>query len=285
MIGVSIAVQVRRDRGWRVYDPATPVMWLQAGPAMDRAALGYQALVADVYWIRAVVYYGRQRLSEVEGKNYDLLYPLLDLVTSLDPQFLAAYRFGAFFLSEREPGGPHRPDLAIRLLERGLEKNPTRWEYPHDIGFIYYFTYGDYPTAAEWFLRGSELPGAPIWLRTMAATTVASGGDRNNARVLWHELYDSTDSDDLKATVLVRLAQLDALDAIDELNPIVWRYKARTGRFPASWDELITARVLRSIPRDPTGEPYVLDSFQEDVRIAKTSKLLPLDPGSESYAP
>jgi hypothetical protein len=285
LIAVSIAIQVRRDDGWRAYDPPTPVMWLQAGPAMERATLGYQALVADIYWIRAVVYYGRQRLSQAEDKNYDLLYPLLDLVTSLDPQFLAAYRFGAFFLSEREPGGPHRPELAIRLLERGLEANPTRWEYPHDIGFIYYFTYGDYPTAAAWFLRGSQVPGAPIWLRTMAASTLASGGDRDNARMLWRELYASAESDELKDTALIRLAQLDAFDMIDELNPMVWRYKVKTGRFPATWEELIAARVLRSIPRDPTGEPYVLDSFQEDVRLAKTSKLLPVDPGSESYAP
>ena len=188
LIAFSVAIQVRRDDGWQVYDPPTPVMWLQAGPAMDRATLGYQALVADVYWIRAVVYYGRQRISEAEDKNYDLLYPLLDLVTSLDTRFLAAYRFGAFFLSEREPGGPHRPDLAIRLLERGLERNPTRWEFPHDIGFVYYFTYQDYPAAAEWFDRGGALPGAPVWLHTMAATTLALGGDRDNARVLWRWL-------------------------------------------------------------------------------------------------
>jgi hypothetical protein len=285
LVAVSIALQVRRDNGWQAYDPPTPVMWLQAGPAIERATLGYQALVADIYWIRTVVYYGRQRQSDTRGKNYDLLYPLLDLVTSLDSRFLAAYRFGAFFLSEREPGGPDRPDLAIRLLERGLERNPTRWEFPHDIGFVYYFTYRDYPRAAEWFERGSTLPGAPIWLRTTAATTLALGGDRENARLLWRNLYESAESDVLKETALIRLAQLDAFDAIDQLNPIVWQYKAKTGRFPATWAELTAARVLRDIPRDPTGEPYALDSSQEDVRIAKTSKLLPLAAGNESYAP
>jgi hypothetical protein len=210
---------------------------------------------------------------------------LLDLVTSLDPQFLAAYRFGAFFLSEREPGGPHRPDLAIRLLQRGLEHNPTRWEFPHDIGFVHYFTYRDYPAAADWFLRGSALPGAPLWLRTMAATTLATGGDRENARVLWRNLYEGAEQDTLKQTALIRLAQLDAFDAIDQLNVIVWRYQAKTGRFPPTWDELITARVLRDIPRDPAGEAYVLNSVQQDVRLSKTSKLLPLAEGSESYAP
>jgi tetratricopeptide (TPR) repeat protein len=284
LVTVSIALQVRRDNGWQAYDPPTPVMWLQAGPAMERATLGYQALVADIYWIRAVVYYGRQRLSEGRG-NYDLLYPLLDLATSLDQRFLAAYRFGAFFLSEREPGGPDRPDLAIRLLERGLERNPTRWEFPHDIGFVYYFSYRDYPRAAEWFERGSTLPAAPIWLRTMAATTLAVGGDRENARVLWRHLYEDAESDALKENALIRLAQLDAFDAIDQLNPIVRRHKEKTGRFPATWAELITARVLRDIPRDPTGTPYFLDSVNEDVRISSTSKLLPLAKGNEAYAP
>ena len=124
LMAVAVALQVWRDDGWQAYEPATPVMWLQAGPAMERAALGYDALVADIYWIRAVVYFGRQRLSDAKDKNYDLLYPLLDLVTTLDPRFNVAYRFGAFFLSENAPDGPDRPDLAIELLKRGIEARP-----------------------------------------------------------------------------------------------------------------------------------------------------------------
>ncbi len=283
LIAVSIGLQVRRDQGWQAYEPRTPVLWLQAGPAMERVALGYDALASDVYWMRAVVYFGRQRLSQVEGKNYDLLYPYLDLVTSLDPHFLVAYRFGAFFLSEKYPEGPNRPDLAIALLMRGMEQNPARWEFSHDIAFVYYFNYANYSEAAAWFNRASELPGAPIWLRTMAATTLARGGERDASRLLWRELYKAADNETIKETAALRLAQLDTFDVIDQLNPILWRYKGRTGHFPPDWGAVVSARLLRAVPSDPTGEPLFLDTVNEDVRIARTSKLWPVPQGVEQY--
>jgi len=280
---VAVFIQVRRDDGWQAYEPATPIMWLKAGPSMERATLGYDALVSDVYWMRTVVYFGRQRLSKAENKNYDLLYPLLDLVTTLDPQFTVAYRFGAIFLSERYPDGPFRPDQAIALLQRGLERNPTRWEYPHDIAFVHYFAHQDYRAASEWFDRASKLPNAPIWLQSMAAVTLARGGERASSRLLWRELYENAEAEAIKESALVRLAQLDAFDQIDQLNELVWRYKGRTGRFPESWAELITRGVLRNVPQDPTGVPYTLDLANEDVRIARTSELWLVPEGMEGY--
>ena len=55
--------------------------------------------------------------------DYPLLYPLLDLTTTLDPVFNIAYRFGSIFLAEPYPGGAGRPDLAITLLEKGLARS------------------------------------------------------------------------------------------------------------------------------------------------------------------
>ncbi|MGE3191641.1 MAG: hypothetical protein AB7N90_18295, partial [Vicinamibacterales bacterium] len=141
---VSVGLQAARDRGWQPYEPATPVLWLQPGPLTRPLALGFDELAADVYWMRAVVYYGGKRLSAARGGNYDLLYPLLDLATTLDPRFKVAYRFGAIFLTEAYPNGPGRPDLAIALLTRALERNPGDWTYMQDIGFIYYWWLNDY---------------------------------------------------------------------------------------------------------------------------------------------
>ena len=282
---IAVALQVSRDRGWHAHDAATPVMWLRAGPAMQRAALGYDALVADLFWIRAVVYFGRQRLSTAKDKTYDLLYPLLDLVTLLDPRFTVAYRFGAIFLSEQYPGGPGRPDLAIDLLRRGLERDPARWEYARDIGFVYWWSYRDHATAAEWFDKASAMPAAPTWLKSTAALMLTQGGERDAARQLWRQLHDSAEVEWLKRTAEVRLAQIDALDQIDQLNTIVWRYKARAGRFPVAWQELVVAGVLRGVPLDPARTPYVLDRTNEDVRLSDESPLSPLPTGLEAPAP
>ena len=57
------------------------------------------------------------RLSPQVDKRYELLFPLLDLTTSLEPRFNMAYLFGSIYLAESPPGGPGRPDLGIALLE------------------------------------------------------------------------------------------------------------------------------------------------------------------------
>ena len=285
LLAVAVPLQAWRDRGWEAYEPATPVQWLKAGPAARRLALGFDSLLADVYWIRTVVYFGRQRLSTAADKNYDLLHPLLELVTTLDPRFTVAYRFGAIFLSEPPPAGPGRPDLAITLLQRGVAASPERWEYLHAIGFVHYWSHRNYSEAAAWLEKASEVRGAPIWLKSTAALMRAEAGDRDAARVLWTQLYESADDPSLRRLAETRIAQFDTLDAIDALNQAVWRFEARAGRPAKSWEELIAVGVLRRVPTDPAGVPYVLDQVNEDVRLSEKSPLWPLPVGLDSSAP
>jgi hypothetical protein len=282
LLTVAIGLQVWRDRGWRPYQPSTPLMWFHAGPAIKRASLGFDALVADLYWIRTVVYYGRQRLAAGGQQSYALLYPLLDLVTTLDPRFTAAYRFGAFFLAEPPPGGPGRPDLAVGLLRRGIDATPNRWEYFHGIAFVEYWSHGNYAAAADWLERAARIQNAPIWLKSSAALMREQAGDRRSARLLWHQLHDSTDDKALRKLARMRIAQVDAMDDIDALNELVQRFKERTGHRPAGWPELIGAGLIQIAPVDPAGAAYVLDSPNDDVRLSPQSPLWPLPSGPDS---
>ena len=282
LMALAIALQVWRDRSWTPYEPATPLVWMQDVSWVRRAALGFDNLIADVYWIRAVVYFGQRRLSTRPDKNYDLLYPMLNMVTALDPRFVVAYRFGAIFLSEPPPGGPNRPDQAIALLERGAEQLPERWELPHDIGFVHAWSTRNFEEAARWFDRASLVPGAPIWLKSTAASMLSRHGDRASARQLWVQILQSTDVDWITRAATLHVAQFDALDAIDQLNEAVWRYKAQTGRMPQAWEELIAARVLRDVPRDPAGVPFELDQTNEDVRVSQQSPLWPMPEGFDA---
>lgn len=271
----SIAVQVVRDRGWRPYQPTTPMLWFQSGPLLKRVSLGFDNLLADTYWMRAVVYYGSRRREE-KNRNYDLLDPLLTLVTTLDPQFKVAYRFGAIFLAEADPLGPGRPDLAIDLLERGIAANPNAWEYPHDIGFVHYWWLHDYPAAAEWFAKASRLPKAAEWLAALSASTLAQGGDRQSSRFLWRQLLESNDASWVKQNAERALAQLDAMDVLDELNRASQRYTAREGHPPRTGQDLISGERLRGIPLDPTGTPFVMDPTTGRIDLSRKSTLWPL---------
>ena len=280
LMALAVAVQIVRDRGWQPYEPESGVMWIRSGPLAQRLALNFDNLVADVYWIRAVVYFGGARRGDTQIRNYDQLYPLLDLVTSLDPYFRIAYRFGSIFLAEPQPGGPGRPDQAIQLLQKGLEQDPSRWEYAQDIGFVYYWWLGEYENAAEWFKRGGEIPGGAEWLLPLAAVTLAEGGSRDSSRKLWTELRDTTDMDWIRTSADRRLQQLDAMDAIDELNKNTRQFIERHGRPPANWREIAVQQRWRAIPSDPTGTAYALDPATGRVSLSTASGLWPLPDGS-----
>ena len=276
LLTLSVGVQVVRDRGWQPYVPTTPILWLQSGNLLNRVSLGFHNLVADVYWIRAVVYYGGKRRSVEKERDFSLLEPLLTFVTELDPQFKVAYRFGAIFLTEAYPDGPGRPDRAIALLQRGLEASPTTWEYMHDIGFVHYWWLRDYRAAAQWFEKSGQLPGAPVWLTPLAATTLAQGGDRESSRMLWRQLRDTMDVEWFRRNAQLRLLQIDAMDVVDELNRASQRFATKHGHPPRTWRELVLGERLRGVPVDPTGVPYDLDAETGRADVARKSTLWPL---------
>ena len=151
----------------------------------------YNALAADLYWIRAIQYYGgtKRRLAEqhvgpapppllaaVATTEYRLLYPLLDLTTTLDPLFNIAYRFGAIFLAEavsrrRRPCRIWRS----RCSKRDCALDPISGSTCRTSGSC---TTGGATTTRRrptWFDKAGEVPGAPV-------VAAVAGGDDARAR-------------------------------------------------------------------------------------------------------
>ena len=261
LMGAVVGLQAVHERnGGPLADSSANLLYVRSPEAMKRLALSYDALLADVYWIRAIQHYGGTKLSTDPTKQYDLLYPLLDLTTSLDPLFNTAYYFGAIFLAEPFPGGPGRPDLAIALLEKGLLAQPTKWELAQAIGFVHYWWLQDYEAAAAWFTKAAALPNAPIWMAPLAATTLAEGGDRQSSRLLWEQFARTAEDEFFRNEARKRLQQLDALDQLDRLAATVGAFRERFGRAPRGWQELRQAGYLTGLPVDPAGLPYRLDA-------------------------
>ena len=279
LVASAVAIQVARDRVFGEPRPERGLLYLRSPETVRRLSLSYTALVADLYWVRAVQYYGGTRLSHDANRNYDLLYPLLDITTTLDPAFNIAYRFGAIFLAAPFPGGAGRPDLAIALLEKGFRANPRRWHYLYDVGFVHYWELGDFKGAARWFERAADVPGAPWWLRSLAAVTATQGGDRRASRLLWQVQLDNAENDWVRDSAATRLRQLDALDQIDALNDALGQYASRTGATPRRWEDVIRAGLLPRVPRDPAGVPYIIDPGSGAITVSPDSDLYPLPVG------
>ena len=232
---------------------------LRSGKLMKVMSLEYAPLLADIYWTRVVQYYGNKH---VRGQaNLELLWPLLDITTTLDPNLLISYRFGAMFLSQAPPAGAGRPDLAVQLIERGIQTNPDYWRLYEDLGFVYYFDLKDYKKASEAFLEGSKRPNAQLWMKVMAAKVAAEGESLETSVFLWKDIYNSTSDPSVKKNALLHLQLLKVREDCRQLDLLADEYAKRFGKRPARMTEMVQAGLLRGIPGDPLGFAYI---FGED---------------------
>lgn len=191
-LAFSVAAQHWLDSGSREIVAEEELLYVPSAEALRRASLGFTGLFADVYWMRTSIYFGakfdqqRQTGDAFDTGQLQLLKPMLDIVTELDPHHIAAYSFGGFFLPNEGS------QEAVRFLERGIRDNPNEWRLYQDLGFARW-RQGKFKEAAAAYLRGSRITGAPAWMGPIAAMMIAKGGDRETARQIFQRLHDESD--------------------------------------------------------------------------------------------
>jgi len=244
--------------------------------------LNFNGLAADWYWMRSLQYVGRKildhegdiALDDLSKLNLNLLAPLLDNATTLDPQFMEPYEYAAVVLPAIDV------QEAIRITRKGIDANPDAWRLYHQLGYIYW-QQQDYSAAAEVYERGAQLPGAPVWMQAMKARMAAEGGSRATARDIYTHMFEQSADESIKDMARRRLMQLDSWDVRDALRKVLSAHKVRTGRCPANWRDVEqTLRALRApldrsgSPLDPSGAPYVLQTATCDVEHGPNSEII-----------
>jgi tetratricopeptide (TPR) repeat protein len=229
-------------------------LYISSPKIVRRASLGFDGLMACIYWTRAVQYFGHRHYER--ARSYNELAPLLEITTSLDPNLIPAYQFGASFLAPAPPNGAGQPDRAIQLMNYGIEHNPDNWRLYYDLGFVYYTEVHDYKKAGEIFARGARVPNAHPFMKILAAQMEEHAGDYATARMLWTATYESSREKNIRQNALEHLRCIRVDEDVEHLQDAVTRFGQRTGRLPASMAELIAAEHLPGIPVDPDGHPY-----------------------------
>lgn len=282
IVGLVLLYPLQRgiDRTKPREENVEEVLYL-SGSTVKKMSLGLESLAADIYWIRTVQYFGQKLLDSGRPASsgvskdirMDLLAPLLDTIVTLDSHYLPAYRFGSMFLPERDM------PAAIALLEKGIRENPNEWRLYQDLAYIYWQAGNDetgekradyYAKAAEWYDKGSEVPGAMWWMRDLAGYMKLQGGSREAARAIYSS-YLTSDDENIRSQAFARLKQLRSLDEREAIDAVLARYKEQTGQ--CAPDLRMFAQKFRAmnltlndelIPVDPDGFRYYLD--QSDCR-------------------
>jgi tetratricopeptide (TPR) repeat protein len=252
-LGLSLLALRRLDQ-LRAGATLEDALYIPSPHVLKRMSLGYDGLLADVYWTRAVQYFGRKH--HVGAEQYDQLGPLLDITTELDPHLVVAYQFGSIFLAQKPPEGAGQPEKAIALVERGIRENPADWRLYFNLGWIEYDR-RNYTAASHTFERGAKVTGAPSSMSVLAAATAQGAGNIQTAKLLWLELYNSTKDKEIRATAVRRLEALRVDEEVSYLEEIVQKYRDATGHAPRSWNEL-ESYGWRGPTVDPAGHAYLL---------------------------
>lgn len=232
---------------------------LRSGRLVQVLSLEYGTFLADVYWTRVVQYFGSKHHRE--DTNLELLWPLLDLTTTLDPHLLVAYRFGCVFLAEPPPRGAGQPELAVKFLQRGIAANPDYWRLYQDLGFVYYWELHDYQKASEAFLEGSRHPQAYDWMKVMAAKIAGEGRSRETSMFLWRQIYESTKDEMIRKNAFNHMQLIKAEADMEQIDEIVFEFEQEHTRLPEGFGELIRLGILPGRPLDPAGFPYILSAL------------------------
>jgi tetratricopeptide (TPR) repeat protein len=259
-----------------------------SGPSAKRLTVAFNGLAADWYWMRSLQYVGRKIVNHQDTSNNQfvltdlgsldlrLLSSLLDVATTLDPQFIPVYEYGAVILPEVDP------DQAIALLNKGIAANPESWRLHQHLGYIYWQR-REYAKASETYAAGARLSGAPAWMTAMSARLKADAGSRAASREMYQRLYETSDDKTVKEMVVAHLMRLDSLDDRDVIRHLLRSSEmySRDNRCPTSWrqigDELRRAGLpldpATGTPLDPSGVPYRLIVDRCDVDLGEGSKV------------
>jgi tetratricopeptide (TPR) repeat protein len=251
----------------------------------------FNGLAADWYWINALQYIGRKivkardagelNINDLRPLNPKQLYPLLDRTTTLDPQYLAAYTFGGIVLPAIDE------DEAIKLMEKGIEANPDKWVLHQHLGYIYWQR-GDYEKAGQVYEQGSQIQGAPSFMKQMSAKVRLEGGTRETAREIYRHIFETAGDTQTKELMGMRLAQIDSLDERDVIRKVLQGFQLKNDRCARSWPEIFPllrgvklpdgkglALTRDGVPVDPSGAAYVLSQEKCEAELDPNTTKIP----------
>lgn len=223
---------------------------------LKTVSLGFDAVLADVFWARSVVYFGGHFLTD---KNYRWLYRILDVTTTLDPKNILAYRFGGILLALEG----NDVEKSIALLKKGIRNNPDAdWRLYFLLGFNYFFYLENYAKAAEYLERASMMPGHPEYLPKLVARMYTKSGRADTAIDFLKETYYQSEDENIKMAIAERIAILIAKQQIRPLKDAAESYRRAYGKYPGELQELVSAGLIRELPEYPDGR-YVIDPTGE----------------------
>jgi hypothetical protein len=238
----------------RVPSPDTARLW----------SLGFDAAVADYYWLRAIGIVGGET-GAVE-QHGELIADLIDVVTEVDPWVDHPYRFAAVWLTrDRE-----MVERGNRLLERGISYHPLDWRNRYHLAFNHFFYLDEQLRAAEVLEGAIDLKGAPNYLARLVARLRSERAGLQVAAAFLMQMVDSTEDEYKRAEYLKALDEIQTEERARFLDAARAEYWRRNGRDIERVSDLLAGPdpILQQLPRAQLhldGFEWILDPETREI--------------------
>jgi hypothetical protein len=245
VLALAVAADRLRTLGQQRYAHAQTYEDIYYLPAPDQlvlASLGHRAALADLIWLKVLIYFGEELHR---GRDVSNLFRYTDAMLTLDPRFRRVYRWVASAAIYRT-GNVTIEDVyaAIRYLERGTRMFPDDPELAWDLGATYaYELVPMLPIGAPReearrksleYLELAALHGAgPPWLGLQTARQLDALGRKEQAVRHLQDLYAITSDPTIKEQLAYRLAALQTSAYVDAMRAANEELEANRARdFP-----------------------------------------------------
>jgi hypothetical protein len=197
--------------------PELDVLYVPPAQQLVPMAMGYREALADLLWVRALIYSGANLGSaEIEATDR-----YVDAIVVLAPRFRRAYLWGGITAVY---GGSARidrtmVDRSISIYRRGVAEFPESHELLYPLGMLLVTQVPSTPgyDAAEIeamraegieLIRRAAAFGADPLVRQYAATLIAEHGERELAIQFLESQLAQAESDDHRRMLRAKLSQL-----------------------------------------------------------------------------
>jgi|GEM_PF-1955185 len=230
--------------------------YLPSGKILKPLAMDLDEAMAAILWIRGMLYFSGAYL---QGKEYEWMGHILDIVTTLNPHFKQAYEFGGVVLTKNKAELPK----TLKLLDRGIETFPRDWKLRVYAALAQINLDSNYVKAAAYLEPMAGEAEVPNHIRVLAATLMDKGGSRRMALAfLLHQAVHTGNA-------------INREIFVDKILKLYGRREA-----PVELKRKTTVEtVLREVSLEPMGETIgveVLHAFLSDSLTDKTRHMLKL---------
>ena len=247
----TMALKVATDRIPRARVPGSSIIYLPSGKYLKVATFGYNLLAADLIYLWSIQYYSNYEIKD----RFAYLERIFTIISELDPRYTDPYEVGALIaVAEAQD-----PELALKILDMGLAKNPEQWVFPFEAGHIAQMTLKDFERAQRYYEKCLAIPGAPVFVSRLRANAMFKRGDLQTAWQTWLEIYDTATDDEVRKVASNHLYQVKAAIDSGDLAEAVKAFQTRYGRLPASLEDLLRTGIRSALPKDLDGQDYVYD--------------------------